>query len=127
MSEKEKKPEEEKRPKGSMFFSPEERPLAYTRHPEVPFYKVRVTVAKAHPECGAKHKVGDTYEIWNVRRDTQKGWICPTAWASLFPFIYAMRYGAVFPWGEGPDINGFELCCPDIHTPVHFKIERVAE
>ncbi len=91
----------------------------------VPLYKVRTTVVSAHPDCGARHKVGDTWEISGVYEGATKGFICPAALASLWGFIYAMRFGAEFPWGEGPD--SCVLVCSDPNTPVLFKIERLKE
>jgi uncharacterized repeat protein (TIGR04076 family) len=108
-----------------IVYKPEETPAVF-KSEDVPMYKVRVTIVKAHPGCGAQHKEGDIYEEWMVTKGSQKGFICPTAYATLFPWIYALRYGAVFPWGEGPG-NSMVLCCPDVETPVHFKIERVTE
>ncbi len=88
-------------------------------------FKVRVTVVKAHPGCAAGHKVGDTFETRGVRREDVKGFICPTAFATLFPFIYALGYGGEFPWAKDP--GSWTGCCPDIETPVHFEIRRVRE
>jgi uncharacterized repeat protein (TIGR04076 family) len=42
---------------------------------------------------------------------------------SLWGFIYAMRFGATFPWSEDPD--SCVAVCPDSDTPVLFKIERI--
>ena len=111
--------------KKGILFRPKKKPAVF-RDADAAMYKVRVTVVKAHSGCGAKHKVGDVYEEWMVTEGSQKGFICPSAYMALSPWIYALRYGAVFPWGEGPG-NSMVLCCPDIETPVHFKIERVTE
>lgn len=97
----------------------------YCRRPGVPTYKVRVTVVDAHPLCGAEHKVGDTFEQFGVKRDGVTGYMCPTAFAALAPFIYAMRYGATFPWGDDPDACVY--CCPDKDTPVHFEVRRLKD
>ena len=93
--------------------------------PNVPSYKVRVTVVKAHPECGAKHKVGDTFEMIGVRKEHVKGFMCPTAFATFYPMIYALRYGGEFPWAKDPD--SWVGCCPDIDTPVLFEIRRLRD
>lgn len=93
--------------------------------PKVPQYKVRVTVVKAHPGCGAKHKVGDIFEMIGVRKEHVKGFMCPTAFIALAPFIYAMRYGGKFPWAR--DRDSWVGCCPDIDTPVLFEIRRLRD
>jgi len=93
--------------------------------PEVPMYTVRVTVVEAHPDCGAGHKVGDTWEISHVRRGGQKGFLCPTAFNALYNKIFAMRYGAEFPWAS--DRDSWVACCCDPDTPVLFKIERLRD
>jgi len=91
--------------------------------PGVPIYPVRTTVISAHKDCGARHKIGDTWEISGIYEGATRGFICPTALGSLWCFIYAMRFGAEFPWGEDPD--SVKAICPDQNTPVLFKIERL--
>ena len=93
--------------------------------PEVPMYKVRVTVLQAHPDCGARHKAGDTFEQANVNKESLKGFMCPTAYVALSPIIYAMRYGGQFPWSKNPDV--WVGCCQDIETPVVFEIRRLRD
>ena len=93
------------------------------KRPEIPMWVVRVTVVEAHPDCGAKHKVGDTWEIADVKKETIKGFICPTAFYTLYPIIYVMRYGGEFPFAADPD--SYEVVCPDFETPVKFRIERI--
>ena len=90
---------------------------------KIPTHEVRVTVVKAHPNCGAEHKVGDTWEISHDGRGGQKGFLCPTAFQSLYHLIFALRCGAKFPWSEDEDST--IDCCIDSHTPVFFKIERL--
>jgi uncharacterized repeat protein (TIGR04076 family) len=102
--------------------SPRGKSIGVPGRKDVPVYKVRLTVVKAHSGCGAEHKVGDTWEISHDERRGQKGFICPSAFQSLYHVIFAMRYGAEFPWSE--DGNSVIYCCPDLHTPVFFKIER---
>lgn len=93
--------------------------------PRVPMYKVRVTVLEAHPECGAEHHVGDIWEQSHVKREGVEGFLCPTAFTSLAPVIYAMRYGGEFPWSEDPDV--WVGCCIDVETPVKFEIRRLVD
>jgi len=43
---------------------------------------------------------------------------------TLLPKVYAMRYGAEFPWAENKD--AIYNACPDPENPVVFKI-RIKE
>jgi len=43
---------------------------------------------------------------------------------TLLPKVYAMRYGAGFPWAENKD--AIYNACPDPENPVVFKI-RIKE
>jgi uncharacterized repeat protein (TIGR04076 family) len=103
--------------------SPKEKGIGIYHRPKVPMYKVRVTVVEAHPDCGAGHKAGDIWEISHVRRGGQIGFICPSAFHDMYHIIFAMRYGAEFPWAD--DRDSWIACCGDPNTPVRFKIERV--
>jgi uncharacterized repeat protein (TIGR04076 family) len=45
---------------------------------------------------------------------------------SFLPKVYAMRYGATFPWLKGnKDVAGH--ACPDAANPVVFEICRIKE
>jgi uncharacterized repeat protein (TIGR04076 family) len=91
--------------------------------PGVPIYPVQTTVISAHKDCGAKHKIGDTWEIYGIYEGATRGFICPVALGALWCFIYAMRFGAELPWGE--DSDSCTAVCPDQNTPVIFKIKRL--
>jgi uncharacterized repeat protein (TIGR04076 family) len=71
-------------------------------------------------QCAAGHKVGD-----EVRFDgeTVQGRICLSALYSFLPKVFAMRYGARFPWLEDPDVATH--ACPDALNPVVFEIRRL--
>jgi uncharacterized repeat protein (TIGR04076 family) len=105
--------------------APKEEGIGVYHRPEIPMYKVRVTVLEAHPDCGAEHKVGDTFEISHVKKEGLKGFLCPTAFNQLYPVIFAMRYGAEFPWQKDPD--SWVVNCGDTETPVKFEIRRLRE
>ncbi|MBW1667519.1 MAG: TIGR04076 family protein [Deltaproteobacteria bacterium] len=103
----------------------EKEGIGIYHRPKVPMYRVRVTVIKAHPDCGAQHKVGDTWEISHVKEGGQKGFLCPSALHDMYHIIFAMRYGAQFPWAEDPDT--WIAQCGDPNTPMLFKIERMID
>ena len=81
---------------------------------------VEVTVKNQKGKCAFGHKVGDKI-VFDGK--TVKGSICYSALMVLLPKVYALRYGAVFPWAEDRDV----ICnaCPDAENPVVFDIRRV--
>jgi len=70
--------------------------------------------------CGNEHKVGDEVLFTG---DSVQGRICLSALYSMLPKVYAMRYGAHFPWLE--DQNVCTHACPDGYNPVVFELRRV--
>ena len=70
--------------------------------------------------CGAGYKVGD--EI-HFRGHCVEGKACYHVLYSVLPKIFALRYGAEFPWLEDPDTTWHP--CPDVHNPVIFEIKRI--
>ena len=85
-------------------------------------YIIEVTVKSQKGICAFGHKVGDRI-IFDGK--SIKGDICYSALMTLLPKIYAMRYGAEFPWAENKDI--IHNACPDPENPVVFEIRRVRE
>lgn len=73
--------------------------------------------------CDFGHKVGDevTFDGERIR-----GRICLHALYSFLPKVFAMRYGADFPWlKENKDVSTH--ACPDAYNPVVFEIRRIRE
>ena len=70
--------------------------------------------------CEFGHKVGDEV-IFDG--ETVQGKVCISALYSFLPKVFAMRYGANFPWLDDPDIATH--ACPDAWNPVVFEIRRV--
>jgi len=56
---------------------------------------------------------------------TVQGRICLSALYSFLPKVFAMRYGATFPWLSDPDVATH--ACPDARNPVVFEIRRIRE
>ena len=56
---------------------------------------------------------------------TVQGKMCIHALYSLLPKVFAMRYGAEFPWLEDPDVATH--ACPDAWNPVGFEVRRVRD
>jgi len=83
---------------------------------------VQVTVKSQKGKCAVGHKVGDKV-VFDGK--SVKGNICYSALMVLLPKVYAMRYGAEFPWAEDKDA----ICnaCPDAKNPVVFEIRRIGK
>ncbi len=81
---------------------------------------IQVTVKSQKGKCAMGHKVGDKI-VFDGK--SVKGNICYSALMVLLPKVYAMRYGAQFPWAEDKDV----ICnaCPDAKNPVVFEIRRI--
>jgi len=83
---------------------------------------VKVTVISQKGHCAAGHEEGDTI-VFDFDTNEIKGKICLHALYSLLPKIYAMAYGANFPWLE--DKNCSTHACPDAYNPVIFEVKRI--
>lgn len=90
-------------------------------------YTVEVTLVKGEGVCSAGHKVGDTWVFpGNTERFVCENGICIHALASMLPKLFALRYGARFPWlKEDPDV-ALHLC-PDAKNPHVFQLRRIRE
>ena len=62
---------------------------------------VEVTVVDQKGKCAVGHKVGDKI-VFDGK--SVKGDICYSALTVLLPKVYAMRYGAEFPWAKDKDV-----------------------
>jgi uncharacterized repeat protein (TIGR04076 family) len=83
---------------------------------------IEVKVASIKGNCGAGYKVGD---IARVTEQGVEGRVCIHALYSMLPAVFAMMYGARFPWLTDPDKKTH--ACPDAAYPVVFEISRVWE
>jgi uncharacterized repeat protein (TIGR04076 family) len=81
-----------------------------------------VRVIKQEGYCAAGHQVDDEVVFDG---ETVQGKICIHALYSFLPKVFAMRYGAEFPWTEEQDVATH--ACPDAWNPVVFEIRRVRE
>ena len=81
---------------------------------------VEVMVKSQRGKCAFGHRVGDKI-VFDGK--SVKGEICYSALIVLLPKVYAMRYGAEFPWAEDKDV--IYNACPDSENPVVFEIRRV--
>ncbi|HID90054.1 MAG TPA: TIGR04076 family protein [Anaerolineales bacterium] len=89
---------------------------------EVKGFPIVARVIKQEGHCAAGHKVGDEVVFDGL---TVQGKICISALYSMLPKVFAMHYGAQFPWLEDPDVATH--ACPDAWNPVVFEIRRIRE
>jgi uncharacterized repeat protein (TIGR04076 family) len=85
-------------------------------------YMVVVTVIGQQGHCDFGHQVGDQV-VFDGR--AVQGEICLHALYSFLPKVFAMRYGAKFPWLKDKDVATH--ACPDAYNPVVFEIRRIKE
>ena len=85
-------------------------------------FKIVARVIRQEGHCAAGHQVGDEVVFDG---ETVDGKVCISALYSFLPKVYAMRYGANFPWVDDPDVSTH--ACPDAWNPVVFEIRRVRE
>lgn len=85
-------------------------------------YRIVARVKEVKGHCAFGHQVGDEVVFDG---ETVQGRVCLSALYSFLPKVYAMRYGATFPWLKDPDVATH--ACPDAYNPVVFEIVRVGE
>ncbi len=86
-------------------------------------YRVEAKVISQKGTCQFGHQVDDVVVFDG---ETIQGRICMSALYSLLPKVFAMRYGADFPWlEENTDVSTH--ACPDAHNPVVFEIRRIRD
>jgi uncharacterized repeat protein (TIGR04076 family) len=82
-------------------------------------YTVIARVISQEGHCAFGHKVGDEVVFDG---ETVRGRVCLQALYSFLPMVFAMRFGAVFPWQKDLAVN--KAACPDGKNPVVFEIRR---
>jgi len=82
-------------------------------------YVIKIKLIGNLQPCHAGHQPGDE---WTFDYKTVPD-ICSLAWNSIYPFVLASRYGAVFPWQDTPDV--IQASCPDPEVNNIFEIRRV--
>jgi uncharacterized repeat protein (TIGR04076 family) len=83
---------------------------------------VVVQVISQEGHCTAGHRAGDrvVFDGLHVR-----GKLCIHALYSMLPKVFALRYGAEFPWLQDRDVATH--ACPDAFNPVVFELRRVGD
>ncbi len=80
--------------------------------------KVILKVTSQKGSCVLGHKVGQEFD---VSRGTPEG-MCPAAYNSAFPYIFALIFGAQLPWEKEKGIA--HVACPDPQNPVVMEIKK---
>lgn len=80
---------------------------------------IQAKVVSVKGECGI-HKTGD---ICTFTTEGVQGKVCIHALYSMLPKVFALMYGATFPWLKDPDVSTH--ACPDAVNPVVFEITRL--
>jgi uncharacterized repeat protein (TIGR04076 family) len=83
------------------------------------FYKVKTKVISQKGTCEVGHKVGDEF----ITSGTTPNGICLAAFNALYPSLWALMFGASFPWAKDPDTE--IIACPDAENPVVFELQRI--
>ena len=94
--------------------------MTHKAQPEDAGFEIVARVIRQEGHCAAGHQVGDEIVFDG---QTVNGKVCISALYSFLPKVYAMRYGATFPWLDDPDVSTH--ACPDAWNPVVFEIRRV--
>ena len=80
---------------------------------------VRVKEMRGFCEAHSTHIGKDVWETCGCRTE---GYICPTAFDSLYQAIFAMKYGATLPHVKNPDV--VEVMCNDPLGMCVFELRR---
>ena len=83
-------------------------------------YKIIARVVKQEGHCVAGHQVGDQVVF---EGQTIQGEVCIHALYSFLPKVFALRYGANFPWVD--DLDVATHAGPDAFNPVVVGLERI--
>ena len=85
-------------------------------------YDIKLKVIKQEGTCSAGHEIGDEILV-SFERNEIIGKVCLHALYSILPKVFAMAYGAEFPWLENPDISTH--ACPDAWNPLTYEVRRI--
>jgi uncharacterized repeat protein (TIGR04076 family) len=85
-------------------------------------FTITATVISQEGSCVAGHRVGDEVVF---EGQTIQGKLCIHALYSFLPKVFALRYGAEFPWVKDSDVATH--ACPDAYNPVVFELRRIRQ
>jgi len=82
--------------------------------------KMIISVEEVKGHCFYDYKVGDAFETTGLR--TPPGF-CGAAYNAIFPVLFALNFGAKFPFSED-GVSNSRITCPD-GAKIRFKVRRV--
>ena len=82
--------------------------------------KLVISVEEVKGHCVYDYKVGDSFETTGLRTPAS---FCGAAYNAIFPVLFALNFGARFPFSED-GISNPRITCPD-GAKVRFKVRRV--
>ncbi len=80
--------------------------------------KVRLKIVSQKGTCVFGHKVGQEFD---VSRATPEG-LCPSAYHSAYPYIFALMFGAQLPWEK--EKGTARVACSDADNPVIMEVRK---
>ncbi len=80
--------------------------------------KVRLRIVSQKGTCVFNHKVGQEFDVSGV---TPEG-MCPAAYHSAHPSIFALMFGAELPWEK--EKGTAHIACPDSENPLVMEIKK---
>jgi len=80
--------------------------------------KMTLEIVSQKGVCGAGHTVGQKFDL----TEGVPAGICPSALHSAYTYVFALRWGADFPWEK--EKGTAVIACPDAANPVVMKITR---
>jgi len=84
--------------------------------------KMVVSVEEVRGKCFYCYKVGDKWELTGLRTIPN---FCGAAYHTMFPVLFALNFGATYPFMQNP--NSLDtITCPD-GGHIRFKVTRVEE
>ncbi len=85
-----------------------------------PFPKLKLTVVNVYGECYHGYKIGDELILEDFTHPPPAGFFCLGLAHALFPVIYALSFGAKFPFRDNQ--RSLLVTCPD-GGKLEFKAE----
>jgi len=82
--------------------------------------KMVISVEEVTGHCTFDYKEGDSFETVGLKTP---GGFCGAAYNAIFPVLFALNFGAKFPFSED-GISNSRITCPD-GANVRFKVRRV--
>jgi uncharacterized repeat protein (TIGR04076 family) len=84
--------------------------------------KMIISVEEVKGKCAYGYKVGDKWEVNGLRTIPD---FCGAAYHTMFPVLFALNFGASYPFMENPDSLN-TITCPD-GGHIRFKVTRLKE